>query len=122
MAVLDEIQMIGRHKHPRPPLTFCESTHWHVNVPGDDQRGWAWTRALLGLQADVIHVCGDESAVAIVKRLARQMGDKVEVNRCVSCGVPRSRTAGRTISQPPAHTRVHAATSACHPWKPHTAL
>ena len=36
VAVIDEIQM-------------CK----------DHQRGWAWTRALLGIPADEIHVCGE---------------------------------------------------------------
>lgn len=36
IAVIDEIQMIA-----------------------DEQRGSAWTNALLGLKAKVIHICGD---------------------------------------------------------------
>ena len=36
VAVIDEIQMVK-----------------------DQQRGWAWTRALLGVAADEIHVCGE---------------------------------------------------------------
>lgn len=46
VAVVDEIQMIG-----------------------DDRRGWAWTRALLGLPANEIHLCGDTSALELVGRL-----------------------------------------------------
>ncbi|KAF0973146.1 hypothetical protein FDP41_008353 [Naegleria fowleri] len=46
VAVIDEIQMIE-----------------------DNQRGSAWTRALLGLKAREIHVCGDGSALEIVKNL-----------------------------------------------------
>ena len=38
VAVIDEIQMIG-----------------------DEDRGWAWTRAFLGCQADEVHLCGDQS-------------------------------------------------------------
>ncbi|KAL9644701.1 hypothetical protein ABK040_012355 [Willaertia magna] len=46
VAVIDEIQMIA-----------------------DNQRGNAWTRALLGLQAKELHLCGDGSALGIVKNL-----------------------------------------------------
>lgn len=58
VAVLDEIQMIG-----------------------DDVRGWAWTRALLGVPANEIHLCGDTSALELVGRLCRSMGEPLEVRR-----------------------------------------
>jgi ATP-dependent RNA helicase SUPV3L1/SUV3 len=38
VAVIDEIQMIG-----------------------DEGRGWAWTRALMGVPANEVHICGDSS-------------------------------------------------------------
>jgi hypothetical protein len=38
VAVIDEIQMIG-----------------------DEARGWAWTRALMGVPANEVHLCGDGS-------------------------------------------------------------
>lgn len=43
MAVIDEIQMMR-----------------------DFGRGWAWTRALLGIPADEIHVCGESAAIDLV--------------------------------------------------------
>ena len=43
VAVIDEIQMVK-----------------------DIQRGWAWTRALLGLPAEEIHVCGEASVIDLV--------------------------------------------------------
>ncbi len=45
------------------------------------RRGWAWTRALLSLQAPEIHLCGDPSSVELVNRLAAVTGDTVEVMR-----------------------------------------
>ncbi|TPX57551.1 hypothetical protein SpCBS45565_g08176 [Spizellomyces sp. 'palustris'] len=57
VAVLDEIQMIG-----------------------DRNRGWAWTQALLGLQADEIHVCGEPTAVPLVQAMAKETGDYVQIN------------------------------------------
>jgi ATP-dependent RNA helicase SUPV3L1/SUV3 len=56
VAIIDEIQMIG-----------------------DKTRGFAWTRALLGVPASEIHVCGDASAVELVKWLAEQMNEEFEL-------------------------------------------
>ena len=57
VAVIDEIQMIG-----------------------DSQRGYAWTAAVLGVPAKEIHLCGEASAVDLVKRLAEACGDEVHVH------------------------------------------
>jgi ATP-dependent RNA helicase SUPV3L1/SUV3 len=56
VAVIDEIQMIG-----------------------DPERGWAWTQALLGLQAREIHLCGDPSVIPIVKELCEDVNDELEI-------------------------------------------
>lgn len=58
VAVIDEIQLIG-----------------------DDQRGFAWTRALLGLPANEIHVCGDPSALSLIHQLTQRCGDTMEVRQ-----------------------------------------
>ena len=57
VAVIDEIQLIS-----------------------DQQRGWAWTRAFLGLRAKEIHLCGDRTALELITDLAFLTGDTVEVN------------------------------------------
>uniref|UniRef100_A0A4X2L514 ATP-dependent RNA helicase SUPV3L1, mitochondrial n=1 Tax=Vombatus ursinus TaxID=29139 RepID=A0A4X2L514_VOMUR len=56
VAVIDEIQMIK-----------------------DPARGWAWTRALLGLCAQEIHLCGEAAAIDIVTELMYTTGEEVEV-------------------------------------------
>lgn len=56
VAVLDEIQLLG-----------------------DESRGWAWTRALLGVPASEIHVCGDGSAVNLVKWIAKELNEPFEL-------------------------------------------
>ncbi|KAL4457773.1 hypothetical protein ABPG75_012638 [Micractinium tetrahymenae] len=56
VAVLDEIQMIG-----------------------DESRGWAWTRALMGVPANEVHLCGDGSAVPLVRKICEEMGERFEV-------------------------------------------
>lgn len=58
VAVIDEIQLIG-----------------------DESRGWAWTRALLGVPAREIHVCGDGSALSLVKWMTEQIGEEFEVRK-----------------------------------------
>jgi ATP-dependent RNA helicase SUPV3L1/SUV3 len=58
VVVIDEIQMIA-----------------------DPQRGQAWTSALLSVNAKEIHLCGEESAVDLIQRLGKRMGDEVEVRR-----------------------------------------
>ncbi|KAI8974241.1 P-loop containing nucleoside triphosphate hydrolase protein [Trametes punicea] len=58
VAVLDEIQLIA-----------------------DNQRGGAWTNAVLGLNANEIHLCGEESAIPIIEAIVRDLGDTLEVKR-----------------------------------------
>jgi hypothetical protein len=41
------------------------------------QRGWAWTRSLLGPCAQEIHICGEASAIDLVKELMLDTGDEV---------------------------------------------
>ncbi|KAL2939461.1 DExH-box ATP-dependent RNA helicase DExH18 mitochondrial [Bienertia sinuspersici] len=54
VAVIDEIQMMA-----------------------DPSRGFAWTRALLGLKADEIHLCGDPSVLNIVRKICSDTGDEL---------------------------------------------
>ena len=79
-----------------PPMTVFEGpvlTLWapgpllrpsqNAQMLGDEQRGWAWTRALLGVPANEIHICGDGSAVELVTGLASAMGEELEVHLTV---------------------------------------
>lgn len=58
MAVIDEIQMIG-----------------------EAERGWAWTKAVLGVKAKRVHLCGDERAIGIINKLLELTGDTLEERR-----------------------------------------
>ena len=58
VAVVDEIQMIA-----------------------DPARGSGWTAAVLGLCAKEIHLCGEETAVEVVRDLVKETGDELIVNR-----------------------------------------
>ncbi|KAL6989695.1 RNA helicase [Sarracenia purpurea var. burkii] len=57
VAVIDEIQMMA-----------------------DRYRGYAWTRAFLGLKADEIHLCGDPSVLHIVRKICSETGDELYEN------------------------------------------
>ena len=55
VAIIDEIQMIG-----------------------DPERGWSWTKAILSINAKRIHLCGDERAIGLVSKLIKQCGGTLE--------------------------------------------
>ncbi|XP_021692039.2 DExH-box ATP-dependent RNA helicase DExH16, mitochondrial isoform X2 [Hevea brasiliensis] len=55
-AVVDEIQMLG-----------CKT------------RGFSFTRALLGISADELHLCGDPAAVPLIEEILKVTGDDVKV-------------------------------------------
>lgn len=58
VAVIDEIQMLR-----------------------DPGRGWAWTRALLGIPAKEVHLCGEEAALDLVKWMLMETADTIDVIR-----------------------------------------
>lgn len=45
----------------------------------DNQRGWAWTRAIIAALAPEIHVCMAPEALEIVKKLIEECGDTYEI-------------------------------------------
>mmetsp|Transcript_10978 Transcript_10978/g.20314 ORF Transcript_10978/g.20314 Transcript_10978/m.20314 type:complete len:635 (+) Transcript_10978:124-2028(+) len=58
VAVIDEIQLIG-----------------------DEHRGYAFTRALLGVPAREVHLCGEEGAVELVRNICKMSGEELVINR-----------------------------------------
>lgn len=58
VAIIDEIQMMR-----------------------DPQRGWAWTRALLGIPAKQLHLCGEPAAIDLVRQILSTCDEEVEVRR-----------------------------------------
>ncbi|KAK0672226.1 hypothetical protein QBC41DRAFT_313961 [Cercophora samala] len=58
VAVVDEIQMIA-----------------------SEDRGWAWTQAVLGIQAKELHLCGEDRVVELIQDLCARVGDKCIVHR-----------------------------------------
>jgi ATP-dependent RNA helicase SUPV3L1/SUV3 len=58
VIVIDEIQMIE-----------------------DRERGFAWTRALMGLRCKEVHCCGGLEAVTLIQKIANACNDDFEVKR-----------------------------------------
>jgi ATP-dependent RNA helicase SUPV3L1/SUV3 len=58
VAVIDEIQMLAQ-----------------------EDRGWAWTRALLGAIAKEVHLCGETRVVPLIRELAASMGDELVIHQ-----------------------------------------
>jgi ATP-dependent RNA helicase SUPV3L1/SUV3 len=50
-----------------------------IQMMADAERGYGWTKALLGSRCKEIHVCGGMEAVDIVKRLVDACGDEFEL-------------------------------------------
>ena len=50
-----------------------------IQMMSDDQRGWAWTRAFVGMQADEIHLCGDNTVLNLVEEIVNLCGDTLEI-------------------------------------------
>lgn len=47
----------------------------------DKDRGWGWSRALLGLPASQLHLCGDPAALTLLEVLAAECDDPLEMKR-----------------------------------------
>lgn len=46
---------------------------------GCKTRGYSFTRALLGLCADEVHLCGDAAVVPLIQEILKVTGDDIEV-------------------------------------------
>src|SRR3989339_261498 len=52
-----------------------------VQMLSDPQRGWAWTRALIGLCTPELHICGDHSVQDLVEQIVKLCGDTLEIKK-----------------------------------------
>ncbi|MFN8369179.1 MAG: helicase-related protein [Bacteriovoracaceae bacterium] len=52
-----------------------------IQMLTDPQRGWAWTRALVGMKATEIHVCGDNTVEELINKIVKLNGDTLEIIR-----------------------------------------
>lgn len=66
---------------------FEQSRHWgtvlidEIQMLADPDRGWAWSRAFLAADTDLLIVAGSPDAEPLIRRLAAMNGDSVEVRR-----------------------------------------
>lgn len=51
---------------------------------GCTTRGYSFTRALLGIAADELHLCGDPAAVPLIQEIMKITGDEIEVSKLMS--------------------------------------
>lgn len=58
---------------------LCHSLCMLVQMIACRDRGFSFTRALLGLAVDELHLCGDPAAVSIVDQILATTGDTFEV-------------------------------------------
>lgn len=52
-----------------------------IQLLADEQRGWAFTQALLGVNASNVHVCGEEAALPLLERIAASLGERLFIHR-----------------------------------------
>jgi ATP-dependent RNA helicase SUPV3L1/SUV3 len=52
-----------------------------AHLLGDPARGYAFTRAVLGLPAAELHLCGDPAMVPLIETIASELGDTLVVHR-----------------------------------------
>lgn len=52
-----------------------------IQMMGDAQRGGAWTKAVIGVCAKEIHLCGDETTVELLQDLIPSLGDSMTIHR-----------------------------------------
>ena len=52
-----------------------------AHLLGDPNRGYAFTRAIMGLPVRELHLCGDPAMVPLVETVAAELGDELVVNR-----------------------------------------
>lgn len=46
---------------------------------GCKTRGFSFTRALLGISANELHLCGDPAAVPLIQEILKVTGDNIKV-------------------------------------------
>ena len=86
----DDIRVTdGEGRAPRTSMTVeMVNTSLPVDVAVIDEiqmmasvdRGWAWTRAVLGSKAKELHLCGEARVLPLVQELAASMGDSLFVH------------------------------------------
>nr|CAG4642332.1 EOG090X01V1 [Evadne anonyx] len=89
--VTGEERLFAREDNAQSPHIACTVEMASINTPyevavideiqmlKDPSRGWAWTRAVLGIVAEEIHLCGEKAAIDVVKEMLLSTGEQVQV-------------------------------------------
>ena len=79
-AIMNVIVMLLLSLYSYSYLLLLPSPFPHQKqMLGCRTRGFSFTRALLGISADELHLCGDPAAVPLIQEMLRVTGDEVEV-------------------------------------------
>ena len=73
VACTVEMADVGRMKD----VAVIDEAH----LLSDPFRGASFTRAIIGLAAHELHLCGDPAMVPLVERIAEELGDKITIHR-----------------------------------------
>lgn len=60
-------------------ISFMSSLSPPLQMLGCKTRGFSFTRALLGICANELHLCGDPAAVPLIQQILQVTGDDVTV-------------------------------------------
>lgn len=52
-----------------------------IQMMGDNDRGWAWTRAVLSAKVEELHLCGEARVVPLIRELVASMGDTLHIHQ-----------------------------------------
>lgn len=88
MVTGQEVREVDRARHTACTVEMA-STKRKVSVAvvdelqlmADPGRGWAFTRAFLGVPAKEVHVCGDGAMLPLLERLCHEAGEQLEIKR-----------------------------------------
>ncbi|KAK6913969.1 Suv3, C-terminal domain 1 [Dillenia turbinata] len=75
-----EKEEVDGAKHKAVTVEMADVTsNYQCAMIGCQTRGFSFTRALLGLSADELHLCGDAAAVPLIQEILKVTGDNVMV-------------------------------------------
>lgn len=88
MITGEEEKRVPGAEHTASTIEMLSESTWYdvaivdeCQMIADSERGWAWTQAILGVAAGVVHACMAPEAEGIVTALIKECGDTWEVVR-----------------------------------------
>lgn len=80
------VSLLLRHMRPSRLKHVFDGELGYVScqMMASPDRGFSFTRALLGLATPELHLCGDPAAVPLLEHFCREMGDTLEVGTALT--------------------------------------